>query len=315
MAGWWSMARRRGADDLGLSRALGDRTLLGVVAAMTFLAALAVAGSVGASALAQRWQGGAGAVLTVQVPRPSTPAADAAGVTRLDRVVAILGGTPGIASARPLDEAELSDLLRPWLGSGTGRLSLPLPAVIDVRLAGAGPDLAVLATRLETAAPGTTPESHGVWVRRLAALARSLEACAWLALALVAGIAAAVIGVATRAGLAQRRDAIEIVHGLGATDSYIAGRFAARTTRLAAIGAGCGAVTALPVFLVLADLAAPFAPGARPAGPAAGDPVLAWLGVLPVPLWIALLALPAAAALIGYATTRATVGSWLRQLP
>ena len=311
------MAARRGRDDLGLRRGLGDRMLPLVVAAMTFLAALALAGSVGAAALAQRWQEGAASVLTVQVPRPGAPAADGGTGTRLDRALGILRGTPGVARARALPEAELTELLRPWLGSGAGRLSLPLPAVVEVHLAGAGPDLAALAGRLEAAAPGATPESHGVWVRRLSVLARSLEACAWMALALVAAIAVGVIAVATRAGLAVRRDAIEGVHGLGATDGYIAARFAARATRLAMTGAAGGALVGLPVLLVLADLAAPFAPGARPvaSASAAAEPMLAWLVNLPPALWLTLLALPFAAGLIGYATTQLTVRRWLRQLP
>ncbi|MCW3476996.1 cell division protein FtsX, partial [Limobrevibacterium gyesilva] len=228
-------------DDLGLRRGLGDRMLPLLVAAMAFLAALALAGSVGAASLARHWQEGAGSALTVQVPHPGAQAANGS-ATRLDRVVAALRGAPGIASARPLGDAELADLLRPWLGAGAGKLSLPLPAVIEVHLSGEGPDLPALAARLEAAAPGTLAESHGVWVGRLSTLARSLQACAWAALLVVALVAAAVIAVATRAGLVARREAIEIVHGLGATDSYIAARFAARATRLAALGGAVGAL-------------------------------------------------------------------------
>ena len=291
------MARPR--DDLGLGRALGERMLPLIVAAMSFLAALALAGSVGAAALAQRWQEGAASVLSVQVPKPTAPSVDQPVQSRLERVLAVLRGTRGIGTARPLSEAELTELLKPWLGSGAGRLALPLPAVIEVHLT------------LEATAPGTTPESHGVWVRRLSALARSLEACAWVALALVAGIAAAMIAIATRAGLAVRRDAIEIVHGLGATDAIIAGRFAARATRNTAGGALLGALVALPVLLMLSDLAAPFASvGAQPAAAA-----IPWLGALPMALWSALAGLPAVAALIGWTTTQITVRRWLRQLP
>jgi cell division transport system permease protein len=329
MAGWSKMpsASRRPQrfDDLGLRRALGDRMLPLLVAAMAFLAALALAGSVGAASLARHWQEGAAAALTVQVPRPSAPAAAAdPPATRLARVVDILRGTPGIAEARALTEAELADLLRPWLGVGSGQVSLPLPAVIQVHLSGAGPDLPSLAARLEAAAPGTLPESHGVWVRRLSALARSLQACAWVALMVVAMVAAAVIAVATRAGLAARREAIEIVHGLGATDGYIAGRFAGRAMRLAAAGAAGGALAALPVLLLLAGLAAPFAAGMGGAPPALtpeslgenlGATILGWLSALPQPLWLALPCLPLAAALIGFLTAQATVRRWLRQLP
>jgi cell division transport system permease protein len=301
--------RPAGFDELGLRRALSDRMLPFLVAAMAFLAALALAGWIGAASLARHWQEGVGSALTVQVPQPHAAAAQGSG-DRLSSVLALLTGTPGIASARALSDDELSDLLRPWLVAGAERLAIPLPAVIAVRLAESGADLTPLAQRLEAAAPGTLLEDHGVWIRRLAVLARSLQACAGLAVLLVAGVAAAVIAVATRAGLSARREAIEIVHGLGATDGYIAGRFAARATMLATAGGLAGAIVATPVLLTLAGLAAPFGGGAVPS-----DSLADALGVLPIGLWLALPGLPACAALIGFLTAQGTVRRWLRRLP
>ncbi len=303
------LLRPVGFDELGLRRALSDRMLPVLVAAMAILAAMALAGWVGAASLARHWQQGAGSALTVQVARPTEPAAQGGG-TRLQRVVALLSGTPGVADARPLSDEELDDLLRPWLGSGAERLALPLPAVIAVRLSDPDLEFDKLAHRLDAAAPGTLVESHGVWIRRLSVLARSLQACAGLALVLVAAVAAAVIAVATRAGLAARREAIEIVHGLGATDGYIASRFAGRATLLAAAGGIAGAVVALPVLLALASFAAPFAGGPEePTSPAS------ILGAMPGVLWLTLPGLPAAAAAIGFVTAQGTVRRWLRRLP
>jgi cell division transport system permease protein len=303
------LLRPVGFDELGLRRALSDRMLPFLVAAMSVLAAMALAGWVGAASLARHWQQGAGSALTVQVPQPKEAAAQGGG-SRLDRIVALLTGTPGVVEARPLSDEELTELLRPWLGSGAERLALPLPAVVAVRLTDPGLELDKLARRLETAAPGTLVESHGVWIRRLAVLARSLQACAGLALLLVTAVAAAVIAVATRAGLAARREAIEIVHGLGATDGYIAARFAGRATLLAAAGGVAGAVVALPVLLTLASLAAPFGGAAPEATSPAGV-----LADLPGVLWLTLPGLPAAAATIGFLTAQGTVRRWLRQLP
>jgi len=304
------LLRPVGFDELGLRRAISDRMLPFLVAAMAFLAAMALAGWVGAASLARHWQQGAGSALTVQVPRPKEPAAQGGGA-RLDRVVAVLVGSPGVAEARALSEEELAELLRPWLGSGAERLAVPLPAVIAVRLSDPGLEIDKLARRLETVAPGTLVESHGIWIRRLSVLARSLQACAGLALLLVAAVAAAVIAVATRAGLTARREAIEIVHGLGATDGYIASRFAGRATLLAGVGGVVGAVLALPVLLTLAGLAAPFAGGV----PAASSSPVDVLTALPGGLWLTLPVLPLASAAIGFLTAQGTVRRWLRRLP
>ena len=303
-----AILRPSGFDDLGLRRAMSDRLLPLLVAAMAFLAALALAGAVAASALARHWQQGAGAVMTVQVPQPRDAAASGGG-TRLDRVLASLRGAPGVAGARALDDEELAALLRPWLGSGAGRIALPLPAVIEVRLADPAFDPSGVAARIAAEAPGALVEGHDIWMQRLAALARSLQACAALAMAVVGFVAVAVITVATRAGLSARRDAIETVHGLGATDGYIAARFARRATTLAAAGAAIGALAALPVLLGLTGLAAPFT------GQDAPQDLGALLSAMPATLWFGLPVLPPAAAAIGWLTAQGAVRRGLRRLP
>ena len=284
------MARRlrHSRDPLGLRRALSGWLLPGLVAAMALLAALAIAGAEGASALAERWQRGAAAAVTVQLP-------DAA---RAERAAAALRAMPEVAEARAMDPARLGELLRPWLGDGGG---LPLPAVIEIRLRDPRADPVLIGDRLAETVPGVMVEAHGLWVQRLAVLARSLQALAWAVLALVAAVAAAVVAVATRAGLAARRDAVEVLHGLGARDAEIAGRFARRLGLLAAAGAVVGTAASVPALAVLADLAAPWT-----GAPARG------LAALP---WVALAAVPPLAFLVGWATAQFTVRRWLRQLP
>ena len=120
-------------DELGLRRALSDRMVPLLVAAMAFLAALALGGWFGTAGLSRHWQQGAGTSLTVQVPQAAEPSAHAK-QTRLAAVLTLLTGTPGVASAHALSEQELADLLKPWLGAGAERLAIPVPAVIAVRL-------------------------------------------------------------------------------------------------------------------------------------------------------------------------------------
>ena len=300
--------RPSGFDELGLRRALSDRMLPLMVAAMAFLAALALAGWFGSAALSNRWQQGAGSSLTVQVPQP-TERALRGDQTRLAAVLAMLTTTPGVRTAHALSDEELTDLLKPWIGKGIDRVAISIPAVIAVQLTGADVATESLSGRLAGVAPGTLVEDHGVWIKRLAALARRLQACAALAVLLVAGVATAVIAIATRAGLSTRREAIEIVHGLGATDSYIAGRFAARATLLAAVGGMLGALLAVPVLVALATLTAPFG------GKMAAETLPDALAALPVALWLALPCLPMTAAGIGFVTAHMAVRRWLRHLP
>lgn len=303
MAGWSRMAeprlrRSRGRDPLGLRRALSDRLLPALVAAMALLAALALAGSRGAAELTARWEGGAATAMTVQLP------AAAATGGRLDRALAALVALPEVAEAKLMDKARLNALLRPWLGEAP---AIALPAVIELRLTQLPAAPEALARQIAAAVPGGAVELHGVWVARLVALARSLQAVALMALLLVAEIAAAVVAVAVRAGIAARRSAIAILHDLGASDADIAGRFAQRAALLVGAGALGGTLAAAPALAAFADMAAPLL-GGRPAASLWDMP---WAS-LP---WADLVLLPILAAGLGWLTAQATVRRWLRRLP
>ncbi len=299
------LRRSRGRDPLGLRRALADRLLPGLVAAMALLGAVALGGAEGAAELARRWQGGAGSAVLVQLPA-DTPAA------RRDAALAALRALPEVVDAQAMDRERMAALLRPWLGGEAP--AVPLPVVIELRLASlpASPD--EFAARVAAAVPGgggaASVEAHGVWLARLAALARSLQGVALAALLLVAGIAAAVVAVAVRAGIAARRQAIAILHELGATDADIAGRFARRAALLAGAGALAGTAAAVPVLAALAGLAAPLL-GGQTATAGAGPQDLPWRG-LP---WTGLALLPAIGAGIGWLTAPVAVRRWLRLLP
>jgi cell division transport system permease protein len=301
MGGWSAMGNffGPGVDYLGLRTALADRLLPILVGAMSFMAALALAGALAASSLAAQWQADTSTALTVQVPDPQAPST-APALTRLAEVEVQLRAAPGVTGLHMLSAAEETKLLQPWLGQDVGALALPVPAVFTATWIGG--DSSGLARALDNAAPGALVETGTAWASRAELLTASLQDCAEVLLLIVALVAAAIVSVATRAGLAQRREAIEIIHFLGAMDADIADRFAARATLLAAAGAAGGAVLALAALLVLARLAAPFgAIGAHGGG-------------LPVALWIALPVLPFIAALIGWCTAQLTVRGWLHRL-
>lgn len=307
-------------DGLSVSEALPDRSLFTLVAMMSFLAALTLAGATGARALSARWAGGAAQLVTVQVPdpdQPLTPASnkkDPTGPSRAETVLADLNTLPPGTVVHRLDKEELARLLEPWLGEADNS-ALPLPAIIRIRL----PDRTQVPNDLEQTltahVPGTIVEHNASWGERLKALANSLLACAGLALLTVGGIATLVTGLATRAGLSTRRDIIEILHGLGASDGYIAGRFAWRTAMLGLGGSLAGTVLAMVPLLVLFRMAAPFANISFQSDTLLLPDWKTLQNVIPTDMLVAFAALPFAAAFICWITTQSMVRLWLRRLP
>jgi cell division transport system permease protein len=275
-------------DPIGLRGALADRLLVALIAAMALFAACALAGHEAVSQLAKRWQQGANAAVTVQIPNP-TPA-------RVDAALEVLRALPAVREAQAVDPARMAELLRPWLGDVAG---LPLPGVIELRLGDLATDPVLIGDKVAEAVPGAVTEAHGVFVARLAAVARALSAAALAAVLLVAVVGASVVVLAVRAGIAARRDSVMVLHMLGAPDRDIAGRFARRTAWLAVLGALLGVVLAGSLVWALLQLAGPMLPDITPQD-------LPWFGLAGIPL---------AAALIAWAATMASILLWLRRLP
>ena len=301
--------RRVRFDEFGLRRAPADTMLPRLAAAMVFLAALAIAGWMGGAALVGHWERNVGSGLTIQVPRPDEFVVAGSG-TRLQAVKSLLIAVPGVTSATVLSDAQLNTLLRPWLGADLNDLAVPVPAIIAVHTAGEPVDLVSLTVRLDREAPGTILDDYGHWGGRLGELTRSLQLCSGLVLLIVTFVTGAVIAVATRSSLALHKEAIMIVHQLGATDGYITHRFAVRAAALALSGGAIGGLFALPVVFMLSAVAAPLAGENAP--PA--TPVQAF-AFLPLLLWLLPVILPVAAAGIAYIATHIMMHRWLGQLP
>jgi cell division transport system permease protein len=290
------LRRGSGSDPLGLGRALPNTLLVAVALAMTLLAALALGGAAGAGRLAARWQEGAAAAVTVQLP-DSDPG-------RQSRALAALAELPDLVEARPMDQARLSALLRPWLGEIP---AMPLPPIIELRFEPLPANPEGLALRILSVVPGAQVETQGVWVARLVVLAKRVKLIGAGAAALVALLTATVVVVAVRAGLAARAEAIGVLHDLGASDGDIAYRYSYRAALLCGLGASLGLAVALPVLLAFSGMA----------GPLLGRmPLDRWQDLpwrnLP---WPMLLALVPAVAGLGWIAAQVTVRGWLKRLP
>lgn len=249
------MLFRRG--DLPLDRDPTGRFLPWLVALMVYLAALALVCAMVMSKMVERWDTGLSGSITVQIPpkqdAPGGPAeAGAAADASLDAVIEILLATPGVISAEVLEPDEIVRLLEPWLGAGASYGDLPLPELIAVGIdPSAAPDFEKLSQRLARAAPGTILDDHQSWLGQLLDLARSIELVAALVVVLVGASAVTMVVFATRMGLAIHGRVIELLHLIGAQDSYVAREFEMHSLKLALRGGVFGlALAVITVVLV-----------------------------------------------------------------
>ena len=282
-----------GRSDLPLDKDEHSRFLPWLIAFMVFLSILAVAGMLVLNAAASRWDAGVSGNLTVQIIPTDDATMDE---SRLNAVLTVLATAPEVARYDALDELRLMRLLEPWVGSSAEKLGLPLPRLIDVELKQATELTArELGMRIRERVKGVSIDDHRVWLDRLVRMIETFEALALVVLLFIVMATAGTVIFTTRTGLAIHRDAIEVLHLIGAHDDYIARQFASRALVLGIRGGLLGLVLALPTLWMLGHLAASL-----------DDRLLPDVGFGPWH-WVVMLALPVSVALIAMTTAKVTV--------
>jgi cell division transport system permease protein len=263
--------------------------------AMAFLAVFALALSLAAGRMADRWDEALARTATVRIS--AAPEQVEAQVTA---TLAVLGQTPGVASARRLTGDERQALLAPWFGPGLPLDSLPIPELIEVVELPEGLDAEGLRLRLAAEAPGALLDDHARWRRPMAEAAARFRGIGLAVIALIAATTAAMIALAAQASLSANRGVVEVLRLVGARDRFIAGAFVRRFTLRALGGAAAGAA--------LGTLGVALLPSGGPEGG-----FLAGLGFSGSD-WLWPLAVPPAAALVAFAATQFAAFRVLREL-
>ena len=174
-------------------------------------------------------------------------------------VAARLRTLPLIEEVRVLPPEEIDALIEPWLGTQDLADDIPLPALIDVKLARTATDAEYQSLRstLQSIAPGARVEPSSGYIAPVISLVRSFQ---WIAFGLVGLLAlatgAAVI-ISARSALNTHTETIAVVHLLGGTDQQISRLFQRRIALDALLGGLIGlAGGAVIIWLISGQLSA-----------------------------------------------------------
>jgi cell division transport system permease protein len=285
---------------------IAARALTTVIAIMTFLASITIGAVMLLRSAAGDWQADLAREVTIQV-RPLSGRDIEADVAK---AAAIAGGVRGVASVRPYSRQESSQLLQPWLG-GLTLDDLPVPRIIAVAIApGQSPDLARLRATLAQQVPPATLDDHREFVDHMRAVTRMMLGGASAVLGLVMIATVLSVTFATRAAMATNRQVIEVLHFIGARNSFIAAHFQSHFLWLGLKGGAIGGGLALVLFAVL-DLADGWL-----ATRAAGEQITALFGAFSIGFsgYLAMLAQIGVTALLTAFTARRTVNRTLESV-
>lgn len=220
--------------------------LIAVVAIMTFLAGLTIGSVSAVRSLAADWTSEIVRETTIQI----TPADGLDVEAALARAVAVAQQVPGVTSARALGPSETAGLLEPWLGNALDLSSLPVPRLVVVTLAsGARADaIAALRKALAESVPSASLDDHRQWSDRLSGTAQAVVAVGLAVLTLVSAATVLCVVFATRAAVAAARSIVEVLHFVGAHDTFIAAEFQHHFLNVGLLGGAIGGGAAMAMF-------------------------------------------------------------------
>lgn len=288
------------------ARAGSLKSLTVTMAVMCYLACLAIGALILINRAVESWTGGLAREVTVQVRQLQGTDIEA----ELEKADQLLQSFPGVVSTAILDRDAGAKLLEPWLGK-RNLDDLPVPRLIRVVVnAEAPPDYNALAAALESEVKGARLDTHRRWQAELTRMARALSLLSYAVLLLICVSAIAIVIFATRTVLDANRPVVDVLHLVGAKDSYISRQIDGRFLKTGLWAGLIGVILGLITFLLL-GLTGP---------KGAGGVADASRGLLFAPpetaIWsyAILLMVPVAATLISLITSRVTLIRMLRDV-
>jgi cell division transport system permease protein len=228
-------------------RSVAGRTLLLLIAIMTFLSGVTLGAVVLVQKSAIAWSSDVGREVTIQI----RPVEGEVMESSLRTAVALALQTPGVIAARALSMEESLALLEPWLGTGIDLSAIEIPRLVVVQLSDpAEADLASLERNL-TAIKGATLDTHAAWRQQLNIMAGTIVVSGLLVLALIVVATVLAIIFATRGTMASNREIVDVLHFIGASNSFIAGEFQGRFLAIGFRGGIVGGLAAVLFFVAV----------------------------------------------------------------
>lgn len=230
-----------------------------MVCIAVFLFGVTLAGVLAVNAMLNSWNESILGSFTVQIMpivEENSDITQAEILKQQSIAVEFLKQWPGVERVTPLSDKNLAGLVQPWLGDGIEISDLPIPRLIDVKVKkGVEIDFFKITESLAEEVPLASIDNHKMWLDKLVKFATSLKLLAFVVLVLVVVVTSGAIFYCTRTSLGLHRYVIEILHIMGAKDTYVAQQYAGKTAFLGFVGGMYGLVLAIPTIFVISKLA------------------------------------------------------------
>lgn len=240
--------------DLPLNKSEDSSFLVLLIGLMSFLAILAFSGTLALNNMTSRWSSGLENKVTVEIS-VETPQghllSNETVKTETKKLARHLRESPLIDSVKVMSHEEVQKLISPWIGDNLTLTDIPLPGLIALELRSSSPQqLSALRNEVEEISPYARLETHHDWLADLVRFAATLKTLALIIGIIIGGATITAITAGMRTRMAIHKKEVELLHSMGASDSYIARQFQRHAMILSAKGALAGTIAGLFITFI-----------------------------------------------------------------
>ncbi len=241
--------------DLPLNKDSGVLFLKTLVALMSLLAILALAGSFALSEMTNRWSSGLENKASIEIP-----VEDSQGVIlsneQMQRVTdttqEFLSKHPAVEQYDVMSEEKIMELVAPWLGDSPTMQSIPLPKIISVSFKPKGNvDMEQFKLQLQNIAPQARIDTHESWLADILRFTGALKYTAVLITMIIGFTTIIAVAGAVKSRMAIYNEELELLHLMGAEDQYISKQLQRHTLILSFQGAVVGTIIGIIILLII----------------------------------------------------------------
>lgn len=244
--------------DIPLEHDIQTKFLITLIALMTFLLVLAASGSLILNDMTKRWSSGLQNKITLEVAS-ETDQGFVLSQNTIDKEIrklqSMLDNHPLVKKSSTLKKREIRELISPWIGTDLALDGIPLPGLIAIELKQSTPEALLQLKRvIKTTSKYAYLETHSDWLNDFLGLINTLKTLSLTIALLVLAITIISVTTAMHTRLALHKKNVQLLHLMGASDTYIAKQFMPHAIIIAFKGSLIGTVCAILLTIVITKL-------------------------------------------------------------
>lgn len=235
--------------DLPLQQDEGTFFLGLLIALMAFLATIALTFSFSINHVMAGWSDGLENKITIEIPAeaPNGDMRSSSDILVLQsELEKMLQAENYVRGVDIVQEETMADMIKPWIGDISEFDDIPLPGLLSVDIDPAiGGALAQIRLLVQSAAPDIMVDAHESWLADLSRLTGSLQMAILFIVSVIGLTSIAAVAGAIKSQIEINRPDVELLHLMGAHDSYITKQFLRHAAVISLTGSVIGMVAGL----------------------------------------------------------------------